>query len=79
MDGMLASASDFLTAASIAAVGWQWLRMMAAAGQRESAHFDGLRAAGSYWYETEMPRVVQLAELCRADRRAYEDLSAEAF
>jgi len=79
VDSMLASATDFLTAMSITAVAWQWLRMMTAAGDRGDAYYGGLRAAGAYWFEAEVPRVVQLAALCRKDERAYEALSAEAF
>ncbi|HEX4354177.1 MAG TPA: acyl-CoA dehydrogenase, partial [Polyangiales bacterium] len=62
---------DFLTAISIATIGWMWIVAAAVARERlartgaDRDHCEGKLCAAQYWIETELPRVHSLSELCR--------------
>lgn len=74
VEGMMAHSADYLEAFSIVVVAWQWARMWAAAARREDDAFArGIVRAARYWIATEVPRVVQLAELSEGSDRSYLD------
>jgi butyryl-CoA dehydrogenase len=83
-EAMLLHATDFLELVGIACVAWQWLEMAAAArealagepGDREP-FYRGQVAAAQYWFATELPRVVQLADLCRSGEDSYGSLDPD--
>ena len=79
-EAMLAHATDYLDLFSTVAVAWQWLELAAAVAERarrpgaDADHAAVTRACASYWFATELPRVAQLAALCRSSDRSYLDL-----
>ncbi|HVK71707.1 MAG TPA: acyl-CoA dehydrogenase [Kofleriaceae bacterium] len=75
-EGMLAHATDYLEAFAIVAIAWQWLELAAAAAERAARRGDdgftrAKRATAQYWLATELPRVAQLAALCRSGEDSY--------
>jgi alkylation response protein AidB-like acyl-CoA dehydrogenase len=84
-EGMMSHATDYLELFSTLAIAWQWLEMAAAAQARATAgHPDrgfvaAKLAAAHYWMVTELPRVEQLAQLCRSNETSYAALDPAAF
>ena len=86
-DALLRHSFDYLQLLSIVAVGWQWT-LQAAAAQESLARgitgddrdfYDGKLAAAQYWLLTELPRVTQLAALCRSNEDSYARAQASWF
>jgi alkylation response protein AidB-like acyl-CoA dehydrogenase len=84
-EGMMSHATDYLELFSTVAIAWQWLEMAAAAQARAAGgHPDrgfvaAKLAAAHYWMVTEVPRVAQLAQLCRSNETSYAALDPAAF
>ena len=82
---MLRHGTDYLTALSLVAVGWQWLLQAAAAAEgRESdgpsrALYQGKLCAARYFLSHDLPRVAALAELCRSGEDSYARMRPEWF
>ena len=82
---MLLHAADYLELFSVAVVAWQWMIQAAAASVglgRDPASADfyrGKLAAARYWFATELPRVDQLAALCRAGDDSYGSMHPDWF
>ena len=76
---MLAHSTDYLYAASIIVVGWQWLKMAAVAGNKPDAFHAGKRAAASYWHATELPRALHHLELAATVEDSYLKISPDSF
>jgi alkylation response protein AidB-like acyl-CoA dehydrogenase len=83
IDGMLLHSADYLELFSIVAVAWQWMAHAAAAKEARKpgseAFYAGKLAAARYWIHTELPRVQQLAALCRSGEDSYARLGVESF
>jgi len=83
VEGMMRHSADFLDLVSTLVVGWQWLEMAAAAREGRSAGDEGFRAgklgAAQYWFATEMPRIEQLATLCRENDDSYARMEPAWF
>lgn len=71
VEGMLAHSVDYLTLASIVVVAWQHLDMACAVRGRDDAFARGKRLSAEYWIRTEIPRAVQLAELCASGEDSF--------
>jgi butyryl-CoA dehydrogenase len=77
VDGMMRHSADFLSLASITVVGWLWLWQAALAkeglarGGADADFYEGKLCAAQYWIRTELPRVAQLASLCRSGEDSY--------
>ena len=71
VEGMLAHSVDYLALASIVVVAWQHLDMANAVRGRDDAFARGKRLAAEYWIKTEIPRAVQLAELCASGEDSF--------
>jgi hypothetical protein len=83
VEGMLRHSADYLELFSIVAVGWQWMLHAAAAkearGAASEAFYAGKLAAAQYWFTTEVPRVAQLAELCRSGEDSFVRIPLDGF
>ncbi len=85
VERMLLHSADYLELFSILVIAWQWLAMAAAARKeliREHAHaafYEGKLCAAQYWLATELPRVRELAALCRAGEDSYARMRPEWF
>jgi butyryl-CoA dehydrogenase len=80
-NGMLGHSFDYLDMFATLVIGWQWLRMDAAA-RIASVGEDrrrGVEAAARYWILTELPRVPVLAELCMTNEGSYLDAQPSWF
>jgi butyryl-CoA dehydrogenase len=71
VEGMLAHSVDYLMLASIIVVAWQHLDMASAVRGRDDAFARGKRRAAEYWIKTEIPRAMQLAELCASGEDSF--------
>lgn len=81
-DGMIAHATDYLYAASIVVVAWQWLKLRAVAHTTtglDPAFVAGIDAASRYWLRTELPKVHAYVELCRNAEDSFLRIPADAF
>jgi len=83
VEGMLRHSADYLELFSIVAAGWQWMLHAAAAKEARHAASDafyaGKLAAAQYWFTTEIPRVAQLAALCRSGEDSYVRIPTDGF
>lgn len=72
---------------SIAVIGWQWLlqaavakeKLAAGASESDRAFYEGKLCTAQYWLQTEMPRIEQLAELCRNGEDSYARMHPDWF
>jgi butyryl-CoA dehydrogenase len=69
VEGMLLHSFDYLTLVSIVVVAWQHLDMATASG--DDARGRGRKLAAEYWIRTEVPRAMQLADLCASGESSY--------
>jgi butyryl-CoA dehydrogenase len=82
---MLRHSVDYLELVSIIVVAWQWLDMAAAAREglakdgSSAAFYEGKLCAAQYWFATELPRVGELAALCRSGEDSYARMKPEWF
>jgi butyryl-CoA dehydrogenase len=81
----LRHAVDFMELTSIIVIAWMWLRQATAAkralagGGADEAFLRGKLAAAQYWFRTELPRVAQLAALCRSNEGSYAEMRDEMW
>lgn len=76
---MLLHSADYLSAASIVCVAWQWCGMAAAASRGLADHptpadelfYTGSLAAARYWFATELPRAHVHLDLCASGEPSY--------
>jgi len=77
VEAMMRHSTDFLTLSSIAVVAWLWLWQAAIAkealgrGAPDRDFYEGKLCTAQYWITTELPRVTQLADLCRSGEDSY--------
>jgi butyryl-CoA dehydrogenase len=79
IEGMLLHSADYLELFSIFIVAWLWLRQATAAREgilrgasgSDLDFYEGKLCAAQYWIRTELPRVAQLAALCRSGEDSY--------
>ncbi len=82
-ESMMLHAADYLQLFSIAVVAWQWLLQASAAREglrrdpASEAFYRGKLAAARYWFATEVPRIGQLAAVCRSGDDSYGSLRPE--
>ncbi|HEX4385813.1 MAG TPA: acyl-CoA dehydrogenase [Myxococcales bacterium] len=83
VEGLLLHSADYMQLFSIVVIAWQWLDHAAAAREARKpaseAFYAGKLAAAQYWLATELPRVQQLAALCRSGENSYTSLPADSF
>jgi alkylation response protein AidB-like acyl-CoA dehydrogenase len=83
VDGMMRHSAHFLDLVSTLVVGWQWLELAAAAREAaapgDHAFYQGKLCAAQYWFATEMPRIEQLATLCRDSDDSYARMEPAWF
>jgi alkylation response protein AidB-like acyl-CoA dehydrogenase len=85
VEQMLRHSADYMELFSIVAVAWRWLEQAAAAreglarGGQEREFYEGKLCAAQYWFATEVPRVPQLAALCRSGEDSYTRMRPEWF
>jgi butyryl-CoA dehydrogenase len=83
--GMMLHSADYLELCSIWVIGWQWLAQATAAraglvaGRGDAGFYEGKLAAAQYWIRTELPRVAQLAALCRDAEDSYARMRPDWF
>jgi butyryl-CoA dehydrogenase len=83
----LRHSADYLDMLATAVVGWQWLRIAvlargaldAGAGTHDTAFYRGKLRAAQYWFNTELPRVALLAQLCVSGEDSYDEMQPDAF
>jgi alkylation response protein AidB-like acyl-CoA dehydrogenase len=82
-EAMLLHSADYMELFSIVAVSWQWMEHAAAAKEAakpgSETFYAGKLAAAQYWIKTELPRVQQLAALCRSGEDSYLRLGVDSF
>jgi butyryl-CoA dehydrogenase len=77
VDAMMLHSTDFLSLCSITVVAWLWLWQAAIAqealakGAADVDFYRGKLCTAEYWIRTELPRVSQLAALCRSGEDSY--------
>jgi len=82
-ESALRHAVDYMELLSIVVIGWMWLRQAAAAqralaaGSANEAFLRGKLSAAQYWFRTELPRVAQLAALCKSNDASYAEMREE--
>jgi butyryl-CoA dehydrogenase len=82
---MLRHSVDYLELFSILVVAWQWVAMAAAAkeglalGKAPAEFYEGKLCAAQYWIATEVPRIRELATLCRSGEDSYARMKPEWF
>jgi butyryl-CoA dehydrogenase len=83
VDGMMRHSAHFLDLLSTLVVGWQWLELAAAAREArtpgDQGFYEGKLCAAQYWFATEMPRIEQLATLCRESDDSYARMEPAWF
>ena len=87
VDEMMRHSVDYLDLFSMVVVSWQWLLQAAVAkeglarrlGGRRREFYEGKLCAAEYWIETELPRVEQLAALCRSGEGSYARMNPAWF
>jgi hypothetical protein len=85
IDAMMRHSADFLSMSSIAIIGWLWLwqaalaREALEAGASSVDFYEGKLCAAQYWINTEVPRVIELAALCRSGDDSYARMREEWF
>ena len=87
VEAMLLHSADYMELFSLVVIGWQWLAQAAAAkearsvarGEDDLAFYAGKLCAAQYWANTELPRVLALADLCRAGEDSYAKMRPEWF
>ncbi len=74
VDGMMRHSTHFLMLFSILLVAWIWLwqatvakEALAKSTPADAAFYEGKLCAAQYWIATELPRVHELAALCRSN------------
>jgi alkylation response protein AidB-like acyl-CoA dehydrogenase len=73
VDGMMRHSTHFLMLFSVLVVSWLWLWQATLAkeglakGGVDGAFYEGKLCAAQYWLATELPRVRELAALCRSN------------
>jgi alkylation response protein AidB-like acyl-CoA dehydrogenase len=74
VDGMMRHSTHFLMLFSVLVVSWLWLWQatlakegLAKGAGADAAFFEGKLCAAQYWLATELPRVAELAALCRSN------------
>src|SRR5262249_9514596 len=83
VEAMLLHSADYLDLFSVIAVAWQWILQAAAAKEGLAARpsdgdfYQGKILAAQYFLATELPRVKQLAALCRAGEDSYAKMRPE--
>jgi len=87
-EAALRHAVDYMELLSIVVIAWMWLRQATAAtralAERARPDLDegflrGKLAAAGYWFRTELPRVAQLAALCKSNESSYADMRDEQW
>ena len=82
---MMRHSTDYLMLCSIAVVAWLWLWQAAVAkealqrGATDADFYEGKLGAAQYWIATELPRVSQLASLCRSGEDSYARMRSDWF
>lgn len=88
-EAMVLHATDYLDLFSTAVIAWQWLELAAIAHQalagvlprgrasRDAGYYRAKLAAAQYWIRTELPRIDQLAALCRDGEDSYARLDPD--
>ena len=71
---MLADATAYLEATGHLVVAWLWLEQWLVADGKESAFYDGKRAATAYFFGRELPKVGPMLDLLAAGDRTTLDL-----
>ena len=85
VEDMMRHSVDYLDLFSTLVVGWQWLLQAPSAKQGlardPSGHdfYQGKLTAAQYWIKTELPRIEQLAALCRSGEDSYARMHADWF
>ncbi len=74
VEDMLGHSFDYYDFASTLIIGWVWLKLVTTAHGRDDDFAKGLRAAGQYWFLTELPRLSALASRCESLERSYLDV-----
>jgi butyryl-CoA dehydrogenase len=78
VEGMMRHSVDYMDLFSTVVVAWQWLlqaavakEKLAAGAAHDTPFYEGKVCAAEYWIKTELPRVEQLAALCRSAEDSY--------
>jgi butyryl-CoA dehydrogenase len=87
VEEMMCHSMDYLDLVSTVVVSWQWILQAAVAKEKlaespshaSSDLYEGKICAAEYWIKTELPRVEQLAHLCRSGEGSYDRMNAAWF
>jgi alkylation response protein AidB-like acyl-CoA dehydrogenase len=76
---MLRHSVNYLQLFSIWVVAWQWLAQATAAQGKPGDFYEGKRCAAQYFIVTELPRVTELAALCRSGEDSFARMQPAWF
>jgi alkylation response protein AidB-like acyl-CoA dehydrogenase len=87
IESMMLHSADYMEMLSVVVVAWQWLAQAAAAREglarnaepADRGFYEGKLCAAQYWVLTELPRVAQLAALCRSGEDSYARMKPDWF
>jgi alkylation response protein AidB-like acyl-CoA dehydrogenase len=84
VEEMMRHSVDYLDLFSTVVVAWQWLLQATVAKEQlakaaPDEFYEGKVCAAEYWIKTELPRVEQLAALCRSGEDSYVRMTAGGF
>jgi butyryl-CoA dehydrogenase len=87
VDAMMRHSMDYLELFSTVIVSWQWLLQAAVAKEKMAQSpspsslefYEGKLCAAEYWIKTDLPRVEQLANLCRTGEDSYVRMNTAWF
>ena len=84
-EAMVRHSFDYLEMVSIVIVAWQWIVQASVAKEAlakappDRDFYEGKLATAQYWLLTELPRVPQLAALCKSNEDSYARTKPEWF
>lgn len=75
----LANSSAYLDAFGHLAIAWIWLSKLSAIGDRSTPYFEGKKAAASFFFAQELPKVGTAIQLLKSKDRTALDMEPEYF
>ncbi|MEE2902426.1 MAG: acyl-CoA dehydrogenase [Myxococcota bacterium] len=79
VDAMLLHSAHYLELFSTLTMSWIWIKQASAASKKDGDFYRGKMQAAQYWMNSELPRVMQLAQLCESGEDSYANMKESWF
>jgi alkylation response protein AidB-like acyl-CoA dehydrogenase len=76
---MTLHSAHYLEIFSTLTMSWLWIKQASAAAGKDGDFYRGKMQAAQYWIKTELPRIDQLAELCKSGEDSYDQMQDAWF